>query len=78
MKEQQNMKTRQPEDYKIAFVIFTVLGGLMLAMATVLNYLNTSQTIAASLFTTGAIGASFLASLNYTKYTSVRKGSASA
>lgn len=61
--------------YKLAFLILTVLGGVMLAAATVLDYTCPGQ--AFSGFPLGAIVCLFLASLNYSKYLSVQRGARS-
>lgn len=62
--------------YKLAFVILTVMGGLMLATATVFDYTHVGQTATFSGFPLGAIVCLFAASLYYAKYLSVQKSDA--
>ena len=56
---------------KLAFLIPTVLGGLMLAAATVFEYTHTGQAANFSGFPLGAVVCLFTASLAYSKYLSV-------
>ncbi len=75
----QNMKTPEQTNersYKLAFLILTVLGGLMLVAATVFDYTHTGQTATFSGFPMGAIVCLFIASLNYAKYLSLRNSNA--
>ncbi len=59
--------------YKLAFLIPTVLGGLMLTAATVLEYVHMGQAENFSGFPLGAIVCLFTASLTYSKYLSVSR-----
>ena len=70
------MKTQQPTGVrasKLAFLIPTALGGLMLAAATVFEYTHSGQTANFSGFPLGAIVCLFTASLAYSKYLSVTR-----
>lgn len=67
------MKTEQPANYKVAFYILTVLGGLSLVAATVFDYTHIGQTATFSGFPMGAMVCLFAASLNYSKYQALRK-----
>lgn len=64
--------------YKIAFAILTVMGGLMLAAATVFDYTHVGQTATFSGFPLGAVVCLFAASLTYSKYLSVCNGDTAA